>query len=68
MPRPIIDTESSRPAYERRRTRRLLVLVLVVVLVAAAVWFLALRAHGQESRAAAGTWNRTHYLGRIHAV
>ncbi|MGC1381485.1 MAG: hypothetical protein WA814_10755 [Candidatus Baltobacteraceae bacterium] len=68
MPRQIIDTESSRPAYVRRRTRRLLLTLLVVVLVAAAVWFLALRAHGQESRAAAGTWNPTHSSGRIHAV
>lgn len=55
MPRQIIDTESSRPAYNRRRLRRAIVAVLVVVLLAAAAWFLTQRAHGQETPVAAGT-------------
>ncbi|HEV3092010.1 MAG TPA: hypothetical protein VGX91_11290 [Candidatus Cybelea sp.] len=58
MPRQIIDTESSRPAFERRRMRRAIVVVLLVILVAAAVWFLAGRAHAEESLAAAGTWGK----------
>jgi hypothetical protein len=55
VPRQIIDTESSRPAYERRRTRRILLSVLIFVAIVAAIWFLAHRAVGQETRAAAGT-------------
>jgi hypothetical protein len=55
MPRQIIDTESSRPAYVRRRTRRLVVSLLLVAALAAAFWFLAHRALGQESRASGGT-------------
>jgi len=55
MPRQIIDTETSRPAYNRRRLRRLIAAVLVVALLVAAAWFLTQRAHGQETRAAAGT-------------
>jgi hypothetical protein len=55
MPRQIIDTESSRPAYRRRRARRWVVTVLILVLLVAAGWFLAHRARGQESRAAGGS-------------
>ena len=55
MPRQIIDTESSRPAYNRRRLRRLVIAILVVALLVAAAWFLAQRVHGQETRATAGT-------------
>jgi ribose/xylose/arabinose/galactoside ABC-type transport system permease subunit len=56
MPRQIIDTESSRPAYMRRRLRRLLATVLLLVLVAAACWwFLAHRPSGQETGAAGGS-------------
>jgi branched-subunit amino acid ABC-type transport system permease component len=58
MPRQIIDVESSRPAYVRRRIRRLLLVIIVVVLVAATVWFLARTARGEESHAAAGTQGR----------
>ncbi|MBV8067009.1 MAG: hypothetical protein JO113_03450 [Candidatus Eremiobacteraeota bacterium] len=56
MPRQIIDTESSRPAYVRRRTRRLLVSVLLFVLIVAAIWFLAhRRVMGQEMPSNGGT-------------
>jgi hypothetical protein len=55
MPRQIIDTESSRPAYNRRRVRRLIVAVLAVALLAAGAWFLTHPAHGQETPSAAGT-------------
>lgn len=55
MPRQIIDTESSRPAYVRRRVRRLMVWLVVLLVLAAAWWFLAHRAWGQETRAAAGS-------------
>jgi ribose/xylose/arabinose/galactoside ABC-type transport system permease subunit len=55
MPRQIIDTESSRPAYVRRRTRRIVVSVLIFLLLAAAIWFLAHRTVGQETRATGGT-------------
>jgi ferric-dicitrate binding protein FerR (iron transport regulator) len=62
MPRQIIDTESSRPAYERRRMRRLLVSLLVFVLLVAAIWFLAHRASGQEMRARGGTASQCLHL------
>jgi len=56
MPRQIIDTESSRPAYVRRRLRSLLVTILLLGLVAAACWwFLAHHARGQETGAAEGS-------------
>ena len=55
MPRQIIDTESSRPAYTRRRTRRFVVSLLLFVVLVAAIWFLAHRARAQETRAAGGT-------------
>jgi hypothetical protein len=55
MPRQIIDTESSRPAYVRRRTRRVVMSLLVFVLLVAAIWFLAHRAIGQEMGPSAGT-------------
>jgi len=55
VPRQIIDTESSRPAYVRRRARRVVISILLFVLLVAAIWFLAHRGLGQESRAAAGT-------------
>ncbi len=62
MPRQIIDTESSRPAYVRRRTRRLLFSLLVIVLLVAAIWFLAHRAPGQEMRAGRGTASQCLHL------
>ena len=55
MPRQIIDVESSRPAYTRRRIRRLIVWLVVLALLVAACWFLARRAWGQETRLAAGS-------------
>jgi hypothetical protein len=62
MPRQIIDTESSRPAYERRRLRRLLVTVVVLIVLVAACWFILHRpARAQESRAAEGS-APSHYL------
>jgi hypothetical protein len=63
LPRPIIDTESSRPAYNRRRIRRLIVTLLLAVVVIAAFWFLAQRAHGQESRTTEGTWDTIQHVG-----
>jgi ribose/xylose/arabinose/galactoside ABC-type transport system permease subunit len=62
MPRQIIDTESSRPAYVRRRTRRIVVSALIFLLLVAAIWFLAHRAVGQETRAAGGTASQCHSL------
>jgi hypothetical protein len=38
MPRQIIDTESSRPAYVRRRVATFVVVGVVLLLVAAAAW------------------------------
>jgi hypothetical protein len=58
MPRQIIDVESSRPAYERRRLRRIIVFVAIVLIVAAAVWFLAQRVRAEETYAPAGTLER----------
>lgn len=58
MPRQIIDVESSRPAYQRRRLRRIVVFVLIVLIVAAAVWFLAQRVRAEETYAATGTQER----------
>jgi hypothetical protein len=55
MPRQIIDTESSRPAYVQRRARRWIVSLVLFLLLVAAVWFLAHRALGQESWAPGGT-------------
>ncbi|MBV9719738.1 MAG: hypothetical protein JOZ77_10480 [Candidatus Eremiobacteraeota bacterium] len=55
MPRQIIDTESSRPAYVRRRARRMVISLLVFALLVAAIWFLAHRAIGQEIGSSAGT-------------
>jgi hypothetical protein len=52
MPRQIIDTESSRPAYERRvMLRWAIVLIVFIGLVLAGVaWW---RAHGPPAHAAA---------------
>ncbi|HEX3368751.1 MAG TPA: hypothetical protein VHS56_04170 [Candidatus Cybelea sp.] len=58
MPRQIIDVESSRPAYERRRLRRIIIFVAIVLIVAAAVWFLAQRVRAEETLVAAGTLER----------
>lgn len=58
MPRQIIDVESSRPAYQRRRLRRIIVFVAIVLIVAAAVWFLAQRVRAEETHAPAGTLER----------
>lgn len=38
MPRQIIDVESSRPAYVRRRVTTWVVVVVVAVVVAVAAW------------------------------
>ncbi|HTU83701.1 MAG TPA: hypothetical protein VMF61_16345 [Candidatus Acidoferrales bacterium] len=38
MPRQIIDTESSRPAYVRRRVTTFVVTAVVVALLALVVW------------------------------
>lgn len=40
VPRQIIDTESSRPAYVRRQIATFIVVALVVLAIAAAAWFL----------------------------
>ncbi|MGA8097884.1 MAG: hypothetical protein WB810_04390 [Candidatus Cybelea sp.] len=61
MPRQIIDTESSRPAYVRRRARRVVISLLLLALLVAAIWFLARRASGQETRATAGTASQCRY-------
>ena len=64
MPRQIIDTESSRPAYAPAPIAAIIVWSLVIVLVlAAAIWFLAHRAHGQETRAAGGNRLRSAFNG-----
>jgi hypothetical protein len=55
VPRQIIDTESSRPAYVRRRIRGLIVWLAVLLVLVVACWFLVHRASGQETRAAAGS-------------
>jgi hypothetical protein len=39
LPRQIIDTESSRPAYVRRRVTTFVAIVVVVLALAAAGWF-----------------------------
>jgi hypothetical protein len=39
MPRQIIDTESSRPAYIRRRVTTFVVTAVVVLAILAAGWF-----------------------------
>jgi hypothetical protein len=44
MPRQIIDTESSRPAYVRRRVTTFVVIAVVAVVIAAAAWAI-FRAH-----------------------
>jgi ribose/xylose/arabinose/galactoside ABC-type transport system permease subunit len=63
VPRQIIDTESSRPAYVRRRTRRFVVSLLVFIALVAAIWFLAHKAAGQESRAPGGTASQCQQKG-----
>ncbi|HEU5479835.1 MAG TPA: hypothetical protein VFU90_08395 [Candidatus Tumulicola sp.] len=40
MPRQIIDTESSRPAYVRRRVTTFVITAVVVLAIVAAAWFL----------------------------
>jgi hypothetical protein len=44
MPRQIIDTESSRPAYVRRRGTTFVVIAVVLVALAAVAWVI-LRSH-----------------------
>ena len=39
MPRQIIDTESSRPAYVRRRVTTFVVIAVIVLALAAVGWF-----------------------------
>jgi len=54
MPREIIDTQSSRPAYVRRRWLTALVAVAIVVLVAYAAWtFVGSHRHGARANAVA---------------
>jgi cbb3-type cytochrome oxidase subunit 3 len=53
--RQIIDTESSRPAYQRRRLRRFLVTLFLLLVLVAACWFLLQRAHAKETRATEGS-------------
>jgi len=55
LPRQIIDTESSRPAYVRRRARRWVISLILFAAIVAAIWFLAHRAAGQEMRPVKGT-------------
>jgi multidrug resistance efflux pump len=55
LPRQIIDTESSRPAYVRRRARRFVVTLVVVVALVVAGWLLAHYLRGQESSPPRGT-------------
>jgi ferric-dicitrate binding protein FerR (iron transport regulator) len=62
MPRLIIDTESSRPAYNRRRMRRIVVSLLLFAVLVAAIWFLARRAPGQEIGATRGTAGQCFHL------
>jgi hypothetical protein len=62
VPRQIIDTESSRPAYERRRVRRFLVMAVLFMLLLAACWFVLQRAHAQESRPSEGSAPRQNLL------
>jgi hypothetical protein len=45
MPRQIIDTESSRPAYVRRRVTTFVVTLAILLLIAAAAWVI-FRPHG----------------------
>ncbi len=59
MPRQIIDVESGRPAYQRRRIRRLIVVFVVIVMFVAAIWLLASRTRAEESHAPGGNpWER----------
>lgn len=62
MPRQIIDTESSRPAYVRRRARRWVISLLIFAAIVAAIWFLAHRAVGQEMRGPGGTASQCLHL------
>jgi hypothetical protein len=39
MPRQIIDTESSRPAYVRRKVRTFVAIAVIVIALAVAAWF-----------------------------
>jgi hypothetical protein len=39
MPRQIIDTESSRPAYVRRKIRTFVVIAIIVIAAVVAAWF-----------------------------
>jgi uncharacterized SAM-binding protein YcdF (DUF218 family) len=62
LPRQIIDTESSRPAYVRRRTRRLLVTLLIIILLVVAGWLLVRHLAGQESSPARGTTHPAFFV------
>jgi hypothetical protein len=65
MPRQIIDIESSRPAYERRRLRRRIVVLVIVVVIIAAVWFLTHRVNAEESHLTAGTLEKACCLSLV---
>ena len=68
MPRQIIDVESSRPAYVRRRVTTFIVTLVILLALAVGVWLylshhtaaLAHYAAGvfQETSPAGGTWDR----------
>jgi hypothetical protein len=62
LPRQIIDTESSRPAYVRRRTRRLLVTLLIIILLVVAAWLLLHHLPGQESSPARGSTHAASFV------
>jgi len=55
VPRQIIDTESSRPAYQRRRLRRLVLTLLLLAVLVVACWFLLRYTWRQEGHAAGGS-------------
>jgi len=52
MPRQIIDTETSRPAYQRRRAATFIVIALAVLALAAGGWLLWDRYVGAHAPAA----------------
>ena len=63
MPRTIIDVESSRPAYVRRRRITAAIAVVVLLLLALLVWEIA--EHAGHSTTAPGNSARQGNLGPI---
>jgi hypothetical protein len=49
MPRQIIDVESSRPAYVRRRVTTFVVIVLIAVAIALAGWLYVRGSHVSQA-------------------